>query len=421
MNMKFERPRGTRDFSPEDMKSRDFLFQTMVQVFESYAYNHIETPVFENLELFTAKSGDEIVEHLYTFKDKSERDLCLRPEMTASVARMYANGLVHSRKPLKLYYFGPMYRYERPQKGRYREFWQMGAELMGASSLESDAEIICLASDCMDKLDLKYNLRLSHLGVLRGILSDSGVDEKTQDKALGCIDRDEAEELKKIVDFQLISPLLGLSADSSKGFKEFSDVVLSSIKSFPSALKAFEELKAVMGLIQSLGKEFTVDLGMSRGLAYYTGMVFDISVEGLGAQNQVCGGGRYDKLIELFGGPPTPAVGFAFGFDRLGEALKIQEKPVDVKGVDVIVVPVGDDVRAESFKIARDLRQAGLASDYDLMGRKLKDVLSFASSAGIKYAVIVGPRELKDGEIVLRDMSSKKEKRVKIKELTRQF
>ncbi|MFH1721009.1 MAG: histidine--tRNA ligase [Candidatus Altiarchaeota archaeon] len=437
--MKFERPRGTRDFSPSDMERRDYILSQLRKVFESYAFERIETPVFEHTELFTTKSGQEITENLYTFKDKSGRDLCLRPELTASVARMYVSELAHMRKPVKLYYFGPMYRYERPQKGRYREFWQAGAELIGVEDYGADAEIVCLAADCLDRLGLRYELRLSHLGIIRGLLSDFGLSEEKQDEVLGLLDRDELEQvgdfIRKDAEYNLLKNLMEKKSSTYKDHSKLLKTISSELKGYGDAIFAIGELEKIVDLLVGQEINFIVDLGLSRGLSYYTDFVFDVRVEGLGAQDQVCGGGRYDNLIELFGGQPTPAVGFAFGFDRLVEALKLQGISFPEETFHVAVIPTTyeeDTVKAPTndkeytvkdyaVKIARNLRKEGFSVDYDVAGHKLKDQLSHASQAGVKYAVIIGPRELEKGKVVLRNMATKEEKQVEIDKLPKKI
>lgn len=403
--MKFERPRGTRDFPPDDMLPRQLLADTLRSVFESYCYRRIGVPAFEHLELFTEKSGQEITENLYAFQDKSGRRICLRPEATASVARMYANELMHLRKPLKLYYFGPMYRYERPQKGRYREFWQTGAELVGAAGVEADAEVIQLAVDCLDALDLDYRLSVGHLGILRGLLADHGVSEEKQTSLLGAVDRGDTEILKDDEDYRLISCFQDVSyASGVDDLGQFVTDTTTAVASAPRAKDAFAELSELIGVLEKRNVSFSVELGMARGLAYYTGMVFEVSVDGLGAQSQIAGGGRYDCLIETFGGPPTPAVGFAFGFDRLLDACFLQDVAFDRRIIDVAVAPIGDVVRFEAHAIAGELRSRGLRVDVDLAGRKLKAILSQASQEAVPCVVIVGAKDLKEGSVTVRDM-----------------
>ncbi|MBD3387406.1 MAG: histidine--tRNA ligase [Candidatus Altiarchaeales archaeon] len=411
--MAFERPRGVRDFGPGEMSKRVCVEDILYDVFSSFGYKKIGTPTFEFLELFEQKSGADIRDHLYVFEDKGGRKLCLRPEMTASVARSYASDLRTLPKPLRLSYYGPMFRYEEPQKGRYREFWQAGVELFGVSGPEADAEAILVASECLQRLGLKYRLRISNIGVLRRLLELQGLGVGGQDRLIQLLDKRGLDAVKEEVQDKALRDLLGLKGSS--------EVVGEAIRnvSDSEAKRLLTGLKDTLSLLDVVSVPYEVDFSMARGLDYYTGMVFDVKVEGLGAQNQVCGGGRYDTLVEAFAGPSTPAVGFAFGVDRLVEALDEQGVDVHVKKPDVFVLAVSDAVRADAFRIACDIRRARpeLTVEIDLAGRRLNKALQHASESGAKYSVIVGEKELEEGSVGLKDMSSKEQKTVDTDEL----
>ncbi|VVB51345.1 Histidine--tRNA ligase [uncultured archaeon] len=405
-----ERPRGTRDFDPRRQAVYDGVLSVVRRVFESYGYGRVTTPTFEHVELFTKKSGEDISEHLYVFTDKSERKLCLRPEATASVARFFAQDLRNSPLPLRLWYFAPMFRYERPQKGRYREFWQMGLELLGAKGVESDAEAVLVASDAMKELGLAYRLELNHVGILRGLLTDLSIPVEKHEHILHLIDTGEEKALLDETGSEALASILSL-----KGGPDIAEKARKTLAIYPTALAGLEELIAVANKLAKAGAPYTLNLGIARGLAYYTGLVFEVRVEGLGAQNQVCGGGRYDNLIELFGGPQTPAVGFAFGFDRIVEALEMQNKLPTTPTPDVLVMAATEELRPIASEVAFTLRRESehaLSVVYDVAGKKLGKNLEYAASAGFKYAVIVGPREWAEGNVVVRDLTSGTEERL---------
>ncbi len=404
--MNIKKPRGTRDFSPAEMEKRDYVEDSIVGVLEGYNYRKILIPLFEHVELFQLKSGEEIQGHMYVFEDKSGRRLCLRPEATASVCRMFAEELRDSRLPLKLYYSCSMYRYERPQRGRYREFWQTGVELIGPKSPESDAEVIMEACNSLEKLGLKFRLEVGHLGILRGLMSDLGVDEKIQGSIIAGIDKGDVDQLRDLIDDPVLFDLIGIRGDANiVGRTE------RLLGEYHTAVKALEELKKILRWLDLMGIVYEINLGIARGLEYYTGMVFEIRVSGLGAQNQICGGGRYDDLIELFSGLRVPAVGFAFGFDRVVNAMESQGIKFPVRAVDVVVAPVNDAVREDAFKIASKLR-GEFNVDVDLMNRKLDKALEYAGYIGARYALIIGPRDLERGEVTVRDLKSGKQERV---------
>ncbi|OYT26054.1 MAG: histidine--tRNA ligase [Candidatus Altiarchaeales archaeon ex4484_96] len=406
-----DRPRGTRDFPPQVVHERNHAKKRLESLFRRYNYREVVFPTLEHSALFKVKSGEEIGEHMYVFKDKGGREVCLRPEATASVARMFVDSLREKKKPVKVYYYGPMYRYERPQRGRYREFWQMGVELMGADCCGADSEVIALACESMKCLGLDYSLDVGHIGVLRGYMNALGLTDSTQDDIIFYLDTGKEDRVVKAGGDEVISELV-----TFKGEASVLDKAEKLLKGHDKALESLRELSAICELLDGFKLDYNVDLGLGRGLEYYTGMVFEMRVSGLGAENQVCGGGRYDKLIELFGGPPTPAVGFAFGFDRLMEALREADVSFPQRNVDVLVAPVNEKIWPAAFKLASMLREEYIV-EIDLLGRKLGKTLEWGADINSKYALIVGPADYANNEVTLRDMSSGEQVKVEINKL----
>lgn len=416
----FKAPRGTRDFLPDEMRERRYVETRLRQVFERYGYQEVVTPTFETLELITAKSGEEIKEHLYHFKDKSGRDLALRPELTAPVMRLYVTSLQFEAKPLKLYYFGNCFRYERPQSGRYREFWQAGVELIGSSYPEAEAEVIALAVDVLDNLGLKdYELAIGNIGILRAVLRENGVKDDEQNPVMTAIDK--GEGLQEILDEIGISGTEReklLSVLDLKGDKE--EVIIKAeelLGNSPQAIKELKKLNEILSALENFGVEpYTLDLSIARGLDYYTGMVFEIYAPRLGAEKQICGGGAY-SLAEIFGGEAVSTCGFAFGFDRLLLALKKERKsiaPETSRGC--LVVPTGEAMIPTAIKVSRDIRHNN-PCELELARRRLRKALSYADKKGFKYVVIVGESEVERGCVILRDMKSGEQREVEIGKL----
>ncbi|MGF7118107.1 histidine--tRNA ligase [Methanobacterium oryzae] len=409
--MEISRPRGTRDFLSKEMKQRKYVENTLRRVFENYGYGEIKTPIFEDLKLFTEKSGEAIKEEIYHFKDKGERDLALRPELTAPVARLYLNELQRHPKPIKMYYFGSCFRYERPQAGRFRQFWQFGCELIGGKSPEAEAEVIAMAAHALEEMGLKdYKFHIGNLGIIRSLLKDAEVPDDEQQQIMGLIDKGDVEELETLLNNLNVSDSLKnilLQLIGIKGHNEVIGEVRSIIKNCKGAFKSLDDLEELLNLLETFGfTNYIVDLGIARGLDYYTGIVFEIYVHGLGAQKQISGGGTYN-LIEIFGGEPVESTGFAFGFDRVMEALKKQDTEIPVKGhVNVFVAPLSNDMREEAFKIAQNLRKYGISTDVDLARRKVKKILSYADNLEAKYVVLVGARDIADGKVTLKNMES---------------
>jgi len=395
--VKIEKPRGTRDFLPDEMEKRRAIEKVMRKIAESYGYREVLTPTFEHLELFTIKSGEGIVEEIYAFKDKSGRDLALRPELTAPVMRMYVNECMGMPKPLRFYYFANCFRYERPQRGRYREFWQFGVELIGSDSYLADVEVISLSYEIMKALNIEFDLHVGHVGLLRHVLRD--LDEKVAEKIMRLIDKKDLDTLDNYLNEigreelkEVVYPLIELVGDA--------DVIEDAKEIIPDF--DFTHLEKVAETLKDLGVEFKIDLGIARGLDYYTGIVFEAYAEGLGAQNQICGGGSY-RLAHLFGGDDTPATGFALGFDRIAEICEIEvDKPTRV------VVVSFKGLEKEALKIANAIRSKAVVVT-DVMERSVKKQLSFANDISADYAVIVGEKELREGKIAVKDLRTQEQ------------
>jgi len=415
--MEITRPRGTRDFLFEEMKKRKEVEKTLKRIFETYGYHEIKTPIFEDLKLFTLKSGEEIIKQIYHFKDKANRDLALRPELTAPVARLYLNEMRKHPKPIKLYYYGSCFRYERPQAGRFRQFWQFGCELMGAESPQAEAEVIALAAHCLRELGLKeYKLHIGHLGILRGILEDAGIKGESQDKIMSLIDKGDLEGLKihlENIKVDKTTENLLLSIIGMKGGLEVLEDLESMVGGCEPAMESINDLRKLISLLDDFKVEdYNLNLGIARGLDYYTGIVFEIYVPSLGAQKQICGGGTYN-LIELFSGEKIQSTGFAFGFDRLVAALKKQKGEI-FQFAKVFVAPVSDSTRPSAYRIVQELREAGIPSDVDLSSRKLRKILSYADHLNVEKVILVGERDLKDGKVTIKDMKTGSQELVEI-------
>ncbi|MBE2899439.1 histidine--tRNA ligase [Methanothermobacter thermautotrophicus] len=404
--MDISRPRGTRDFLFAEMRNRKEVEGVLRRTFETYGYHEIKTPIFEELKLFTVKSGEEVVNQIYHFTDKGGRELALRPELTAPVARLYMNEMQKKPKPIKMYYFGSCFRYERPQAGRFRQFWQFGCELIGGSSPLAEAEVISLASRSLHELGLDgFEVHIGHLGILRGILGREEISPGLQDRIMGVIDKGDVEELEALLgevevsgeSRELLMKLIG-----TQGGPEVLDEVEEYLGGYSESLEALEEFRKLVETLHYFGVEdYHVNLGIARGLDYYTGIVFEIYVPELGAQKQICGGGTYN-LVETFGGERVESTGFAFGFDRLMNALGMDEE--NMRMVDVFVIPIQDSTVPEAIRITQELRAAGVSADLELAGRKLRKALSHADNLGARFAVLTGERELQEGKVTVKDM-----------------
>ncbi len=405
-------PRGTRDFLPDELEKRRSYEGTLRDAARRFGYREIQTPIFEEAELFILRSGPNVLKELYAFKDKGDRDLALRPEMTAAVVRAFVNGMSNDPKPIKLFYFGPCFRYERPQAGRYREFYQFGSEIIGSATPETDAEAIATASFMIKSLGLKnYKMRIGHIGVLRQKIANIGVPKERTAEVLQKLDKKLYDEARP-----LLAEMGVAEKDVEDLFKLTETVGGTEVLSMVPG-EAGDYLSQVVGYLDLMGvKDVEIDLGVVRGLDYYTGMVFEAEAPVLGAEKQICGGGSY-TLSELFGGEKVFSTGFAIGFDRILLAMEKEGIIYQRKGIDAYVVAVSDDVRKDSFAIVTKLREAGVSADIDIMGRKLGKAMKSASTECARYAVIVGAKELESDSVTLRDMDSGEQSVVPISEL----
>jgi histidyl-tRNA synthetase len=407
-----QRPRGTRDFTPQEMETRRYLEGLFRKEAVVHGFGEIATPIFEHTELFTLKSGPNIIDEMYSFEDKGGRQIALRPELTAPSMRFFVNELTNYPRPLKIFYFGQCFRYERPQSGRYREFFQFGAELIGAPNPESDAEVIGLAADLIRKSGLtNYNIRIGHIGVLRGMLSRGGLKSEVASPILQKLDKRLYEEAR---------PLMrdaGLSEEAMEEIIRTTQIIgpPDLLEKHPS--EASDYLREVLVILADYDiTNVQVDLGVVRGLDYYTGIVFEIDAPCLGAEKQICGGGSY-SLTELFGGERVFSTGFAIGFDRTLLALEREGlTPAKVR-LDAYVVPTSEAMRHKAFSVVNLLRKQGISADVDLMRRSVGKNLKYADSISARYVIIVGEKEDAQGAVTVRDLSSGEQTLVKVEAL----
>jgi len=412
MEEKIKIPRGTRDFLPDEMFKRRYVERTIREIFQSFGYKEVQTPTFEHLELFTLKSGEEIIEEIYAFKDKGNRDLALRPELTAPVIRFYVEKMQMEPKPLKLFYIGNCYRYDRPQRGRYREFTQVGCELIGTDTPEAHAELIYLSYTILRNIGLKnIVLRLGNLDIIYSLLENMGVKKNQFRELMHLIDKSKFYELEKKL-FEM-----RVAKSKVKMFREFLNCnSIEKLREFIEA-PAVDRFREIIDFLKVFGiDKFEIDMKIVRGLDYYKGIVFEIDAPILGAEKQLCGGGEYE-LIPLFGGKEVPTAGFAIGFDRAIIALEEEGYVFPEQKLDVYVIPINEKMLKNAIKIVNLLREKNIIADIDLMRRGLAKSLKYASSVKAKKAIIVGPKELEKENVIVRDMDSGKQIEVKIKNL----
>ena len=401
-------PRGTKDILPDTVGDWNYVEGEIRELCRRFGYSEIRTPIFEHTELFQRGIGegtDVVDKEMYTFTDRGERSITLRPENTASAVRAYLQNKLYAQSNLvKLFYIGSMFRYDRPQAGRMREFHQFGVEALGEANPAVDAEVILLAMNLLEGLGLKdLELSINSVGCpkcrskYRTMLQDFFRD-KLEDLSEDCRSRFERSPLR----------ILDCKKDSDKPYMADAPKITDCL--CEECAEHFAKLKE---LLTSAGISFTHDPRLVRGLDYYTKTAFEIKYPPLGAQSAVAGGGRYDGLIEEMGGNPTPAVGFATGLERLLLALESQNLlPEKNRSVDAYVVALGETAQAEGFKLLNSLRQQGLSAAMDFAGRSMKAQMKQANKLGAKYSVILGEDEISEGVVMLRSMEDSSQAKV---------
>jgi histidyl-tRNA synthetase len=417
----FKTVRGMRDFLPDEARIMKYIESKARRLAELYGYKEIITPLVESHELLAAKAGEEVRLRMYAFKDLGDRMVALRPELTPSVARLVATTLRNEPSPLRLFCMGSLYRYDEPQRGRYREFWQSNFELMGSNRPEADAEVLMLTNSLMESVGLKnYSFKIGHVGVLRGIMSQENLEEKTQNAVMQLMDKKQNDEALKLVkdagapEKCVVNLRKLVELKGGKVFKII-EKMKEHVKDYQMAVNASRNLYEILELVSKSGCEIdmTVDAGFARGLEYYTGMIFEVEAPEL--DKALGGGGRYDRLIELFGGEPTPAVGVAHGIDRI--MLVMQERKTILKAEEenrVMVIPTKEELNGKALEISRMLRDADIPAEVEVMGRKMTRALEDADRRKMNYAIIVGERELREKAVVLRNLKKREQGTVKI-------
>lgn len=405
--------KGTHDILPEEVYKWDYMEGVIRDVCARYGYKEIRTPIIEATELFQRGIGDTtdvVTKEMYTFTDRGNRSVTLRPENTASAVRAYLEHKMYGDQQVhKMFYIGSMFRYDRPQAGRYREFHQFGLEVLGASSPLVDAEVIAMACEIFHRLGLKdLDLHLNSIG-------DKNCRPAYRQKLIEFFEEKKDQLCDDCRERLYKNPLRILDCKeegckkASIGAPEITDYLCDDCH------KKFE---AVKHYLDGLGISYTVDPRLVRGLDYYTNTAFEIQYPPLGAQSAVCGGGRYDGLVEEIGGPSTPGIGFAIGLERLLLALEMQNLiPAPKAQKRVYIAALGEDAVAEGFKIQEELRGLGVLTDMDLQGRSLKGQMKQAGKLDSQFTVIIGSNELEKGAAAVKNMADGTQKDIPFAEV----
>jgi histidyl-tRNA synthetase len=416
-NATIKAPRGTKDILPSDVYKWNYVENIFKNICSRFGYKEIRTPIFEDTRLFkrgVGESTDIVQKEMYSFKDNGGREITLKPEGTAPVVRAFIeNKLYADQQPTKLYYITPCFRYERPQAGRLREFHQFGIEIFGTENPSADAEVIGVAMSFFKELGLdKLELRINSIGcpecrekynqILKEYLRD-----KLPRLCETCRDRYDRNPMR----------IIDCKVESCQA--ELKDVPLMLNYICDTCREDFESLKENLSL---MGIEYLVDSGIVRGLDYYTKTAFEIVSKEIGAQATVCGGGRYDGLIEELGGPPMPGVGFGMGIERL--LLTLENNSIEIpklKNLDVFIVSIGENSEKEAIRLLYQLREKGFCVEKDYMNRGTKAQFKFANRLNVSYVIVIGEEELHKNIVLLKDMTTGKQIEVALNDLIKEL
>lgn len=412
--MRFKAPKGTTDILPDVARKWQYLERKATELFKNYGYEPVVTPIFEHTDVFTRSIGtstDIVQKEMYTFEDKGGRSLTLRPEGTAPVIRAFVeHNMNQLLQPVKLYYTGPMFRYERPQAGRYRQFWQIGVEAIGSDDPAIDAETILLMINYFKSVGLReLTLLINSMGCENDRPQYIRVLKEFADANREKLCRD----CQKRID---LNPLrLFDCKDEScqivmKDAPKITDYLDEDCRNHFDTVKRYLDMQGISYIIKP---------ELVRGLDYYTKTTFEVVSPLLGAQNAIGGGGRYNKLVEEFGGPPTPGIGFAIGTERLSIAAEKEGAFISIEDkMDVFIAVADKAAEAAAVKHLFAMRGTGISADMDYMGRSLKSQLKYAGKQGFKYTVFLGSKELETGVIAVKDMETGGQFEIKLSELT---
>ncbi len=415
--MKFNAPRGTNDILPPESSKWQYIEKVTHDLFNNYNYQEIRTPIFEYTELFQRGIGEvtDIVEkEMYTFEDKGGRSITLRPEGTASVIRSFLENKIYGQaQPSKYYYIGPMFRYERPQSGRFRQFHQLGVEAVASNDPALDAEIISLGIRLLEKLGLKdLDVHLNSVGC-------KSCRPKYVEKLKIYLNNHKDELCDNCKERIERNPLRVLDCKN----ESCQSVIKNAPKITEHLCKECEvHFSKVQNYLDILQIDYLVNPLLVRGLDYYTNTAFEIKDNALGAQDTVFGGGRYNGLAEEIGNRDIPGIGFALGIERLLLSLEAQDIEIPVKAsVDLYITVIGDRAKKEAFKLLDILRKAGFKTEIDYLGRSVGSQMKSADRMNAQYTIILGENELKSSTATIRNMESGNEKEIKLNNLVEEM
>jgi len=431
MGKRFQAVKGMRDFPPGSLEIRENIIRTIEDIFKKYGYYKWDGPALEYWETLIRKSGPEVEKEIYVFKDKGGRKVGLRFELTASLARIIASN-PNLKLPIKAYSVGKVWRYENPQRGRYREFLQMDADIFGSLSILCEVELLLMATNILNTLGFKdFYILLNNREILESVVKQAGISEQKKLNVFRALDK-----LSRVGYEGVRNEFIERGLAESE-FERFMELIITEnninnfekIENMKRLLK--DDKKAVVGLDKlkkiveyysecSDAENIKIDFSLVRGLDYYTGPVFEIKIKNKEEYGSIVGGGRYDELVKLFGGKPTPAVGLSFGIERIIDIIENDNNlraMHETKPPMVYVISLGEKYVKYALKLSEILRREGIQADFDLMGRNYRKQLQYANEMQYSFVLFVGENEIKSNKYTLKDMSTGIQEKLPISEV----
>ncbi|MBO3762598.1 MAG: histidine--tRNA ligase [Thermoproteota archaeon] len=412
--------RGFRELTPGEYEKKKFIIESISELFEKYGYREVETPTVEPLSLIELKIGEEIRHRMFRFKDLGDREVVLRPEGTISIARLVANKMRNEPLPIRVSYVENMFRYDEPQKGRYREFTHIGFEHFGSKSIVSDIEVINIAIEALKNIGVKeFRIKLGNEAILRKILNRANIEQKEQDLLLGMLDRGDNEEfferLSKKGEKIIVNVFRELMKTKESSIGESEQILRKILADFPDALEEYERVKAIENFLEWKAKgKYYFDFGFARGLEYYTGIIFELYIPELNIA--VGGGGRYDSLCKLFG-RDLPAVGFALGVDRLMLSSQVKITKQRSKKVGVIILEEDEETIKYAFQVIDQLKEANISLEIDTMEGALSSKIERALRKNEEAIIIIGKKEQTEKQVSVKRLKDGIQKSFSYEEL----
>ncbi|BFH73359.1 histidine--tRNA ligase [Sulfurisphaera javensis] len=410
----YEPVRGMKDYYGEELYKIKAVENAFIKTVKLAGYQEVETPILEEFELFALKGGEELRNTMYVFKDKAEREVALRPEFTPSIVRFYLNSLQHLPKPIRLYYIGTVYRYDEPQFGRYREFRQAGIELLGSSNILSDIEILQIITEIYRELNLidKIRIKINNISLVRKILTKLNLDDRSQEHFLHLVDKNKINDALSMLPSseytELIRSILEVRKLDDLSYSKIKEEIEEKYK-LNDLVQDLNQIITIRNIITEFGVEAYIDLGFVRGLAYYTGLIFEVLHPSVSFS--IAGGGRYDNLVELYGGSPTPAIGFAIGVERTALVLDNLAKKENQPKIGVFVL--SDNAISYAIKIIDMLRQNNYITTINLKSASVTKLIPSYAEEGYSFLIFIGKKEFEEKSVTLKNLRTKEQVTIK--------